>query len=160
MRRAGNTEAARLIKNHRSLQLMDFSKPASAKITANETGFALVFKDPNYQPTKEEKVRLDRFAMMMTEGFFFPAYSDEPNMGNFLKQCYEDWFDLDDISIETRRRRDFVPLSFHLIDPKYIKPIVPTLNQAIPRWDADMLTPFIEDPDLPPSILEEKNIQY
>lgn len=148
LRRAGDTEAARLIKNHRSLQLMDFAKPSSSKLTT-QAGFTLVFQDPNYQPKKEEKQKLDQYALLLTQSFFYPPFSDEPNFANFLKVCYEDWFDLDDISIEIRRTRDNSPLGLHLCDPQYIKPIIYPIKDYH-RYDRDSYEKFMEDPMIDP----------
>ena len=159
LRRAGKTEPARLIKNKRSLQLMDFAKPVAAKYNATDTGLALTFKDPNYQATKEEKIELSRFSTLLTEKFFYPPLEREPDFAGFLKVCYEDWFDLDDITVETRRTLDGTPLSFHLCDPKYIKPIMPRLAN-FGRWDQDILEATVMDPERAHDVVSPQSIEY
>ena len=57
LRRAGETEIPRVIKNLRRLQLTEFSETASSKKYGREMGFALAWKNPNYKATKEEKER-------------------------------------------------------------------------------------------------------
>lgn len=137
LRVAGRTEAARLIKNTRSLQMQDFSRPSYQK---KDPGLALDFKLPGYKPSTEEKEKLKYFTSIFAERFFFPAFAKEANLGLWLSAAYNDWFDLDDITFEIRRRPDMTPLGFHLMDPVLVKTVIPDRNnveykQQMQRWD-------------------------
>lgn len=138
LRNAGKTEGARLIKNNRILDLTKFGRPSFNK---EQPGFDLVFEDPDYIPTTEEKEFLKHIKIQLCKKFFFKvgAYPSAIGLGAWLGLCYQDWFDLDDISCEIRRSGIGVPLGLHLVDPALIKPILPRMdtkgaNQNM-RWD-------------------------
>lgn len=144
LRNAGKTEGARLIKNNRILDLTKFGRPS---FKMEQPGFDLVFEDPDYIPTTEEKEYLKHIKIQLCQKFFFKvgAHPNCIGLGAWLGLAYQDWFDLDDISCEIRRSGTGTPLGLHLIDPALIKPILPRMdtkgaNKHL-RWDV------VEDKD-------------
>lgn len=122
LRRAGATEAGRLIKNKRRLDFAQYARPP--KENGIQRGCKLVFKNPEYSPTKEEKQRLMVWQDRIFRNFFFAANDLNPSFVKFIGNAYEDFFDLDDITIEVRRDGLGNPLSMHLADPVIWKPVV------------------------------------
>ena len=143
LRRAGETETPRLIKNLRRLQLTEYSEPASRKKYGKEIGFAIIWKDPNYEPTEAEKKTLDSYAGRIAEKFFFPAGETTPSLLKFLGECYENFFDFDDITLRIMRDGINQPTGARLEDPALWKPIIPKVLQY-PRFDTDLIQPLDE----------------
>ena len=138
LRRAGETETPRLIKNLRRLQLTQFSEAASSRKYGREQGFALKFKNPEYRPSEDERQMLLNMELKLQELIFFPAGSLYPSLSQFLGAAYEDFFDLDDITIRIRRDATNYPIGIHLEDPTLWFPTVPKVMKY-PRHDQDLL---------------------
>ena len=138
LRRAGETEVPRMIKNLRRLQLTDYAETASAKKFGKEQGFTLAWKNPAYEPTDAEEKKRKDFEMRIQQSFFFPAGEQHPSLAKFMGTAYEDFFDLDDITIAIVRDALFQPIGMHLQDPGLWFPTVPKVVQYS-RFDADML---------------------
>jgi len=132
LRAAGKTEPARLIKNTRILQLREFGKPS---FEDNQPGVYFCAATPGYHFTKEEKARIDHFLPIFIDKFFYPAFAKRPNFGEWLGVAYCDFFDLDDITNEVRRRADNIPLGFQIVDPTLIKTVIPKNPSTLDRWD-------------------------
>jgi len=133
LRNAGKTEPARLIKNRRSLQFTEYGK---VSLEQKESGLTIQFEDPEYKPTLLEKQTLKEFTFKFVNNFFFPPFTDKPNLTKFLSSAFQDWFDLDDITFEIRRSGSGMPLGFHLTDPTIVFHVLPDKNNY-PRWDQD-----------------------
>jgi hypothetical protein len=138
LRKAGETEVARIIKNMRRLQLTEFADTATRKKFGNEVGFSLVWRNPLHEPTKEEKEEVGNWESTLQEKFFFPAGSRVPSLARVLGTMYEDFFDVDDITIEIRRDRTHYPIGLHLADPALWYPTIPKVKKYI-RHDQDLL---------------------
>ncbi|HEX2868704.1 MAG TPA: hypothetical protein VHO03_16810 [Ignavibacteriales bacterium] len=123
LRRAGESEVARLIKNKRRLDFMQYASPP-AQTGGVERGVKLVFTNPLYQPSKEEKALLSEWETKIFSQIFFPPNETKPNFGKFIGAAYEDFFDLDDITLETRVNGLGDPVAIHLQDPIIYKPII------------------------------------
>jgi hypothetical protein len=139
LRRAGATETPRMIKNLRRLQFTNYGVPAGRQQFGKEVGLTFVFKDPTHQPTKEEKKTLAEWEIRLIERFFFPAGDNQPSLVKFLGECYEDFFDLDDITIETLRDGLNQPIGLQIQDPTLWYPEVSTVKNLPVRYDDDMV---------------------
>lgn len=124
LRRAGETEAPRLIKNKRRIDLSLYGKQADKGAYGIERGAKLVFSNPEYSPTKEESILLREYEKVIFNKLFFPANEPKPNFAKFIATAYEDYFDLDDITVEIRRDRFGYPKAIHLQDPIIWKPVI------------------------------------
>jgi len=124
LRKAGESEPARLIKNKRRLDFMQFAKPVKKSNFGVERGVKLVFNNPDYQPSKEERELLREWELKIINNFFYPANESYPNFGKFIGSAYEDFFDVDDITLEIRRNGFGEPIAIHLQDPIIYKPVV------------------------------------
>lgn len=133
LRNAGKTEGPRMIKNKRRLQFNEFAKPS---VDAKVPGLTVKFINKDYVPGEIEKQNLKEFTFKFVDKFFFGPASTKANFGNFLGICYEDYFDLDDITFEIRRSMLGKPLGFHLCDPVLVYHVVPR-NYTFDRWDKD-----------------------
>ncbi len=122
LRKTGSIEAGRLIKNKRRLDFAQYGKPPKAQ--GIQRGAHLVFSNTDYSPTKEEKMKLKQWEMKIFKNFFFAANDIYPNFGKFIGNAYEDYFDLDDITIEIRRNNLGRPLAIQLQDPILWKPVI------------------------------------
>lgn len=131
LRMAGKSVAARLIKNTRALQFTEFAKPS---FETRCPGMTLKFANPDYQATPVEKQALKELTYRFTDKFFFPLGNTKPSLVKFLGASYNDFLDVDDISIEIRRSMTGKPLGFHLADPEYIHHVIPK-NDKYDRWD-------------------------
>lgn len=132
-RNAGRTEAARLIKNKRRLQMTEYSRPSHEK---KVPGLHIRFRDTKYKPTEIEKESLRHYNNVFVDNCFMPAYTLEPNMHQFMGEAYDDFFDLDDISIEIGRTVGGKPLRLHMTDPASIFHVRPTgVPRYTSRWD-------------------------
>lgn len=131
LRNAGRTEAARLIKNTRRLNFTEYSRPSFNK---KQPGLTLSFKDDEYKPSVMEKQELKELTIKLIDNFFFVSSQIEPDFNSFLGVCYEDFFDIDDITFEIRRSKLGMPLGFHIVDPILIHHIIPR-NRGYQRWD-------------------------
>ncbi len=136
LRMAGRTEIPEMIKNLRRLQLIEFGQPASYKRMGRDIGFHLTWKNPLYNPTDEEKKSLVFWEQKFAERFFFPPGEYKPNLGKFLGTCYNDFFDLDDITIQILRDSLGQPIGLLLQDPTLWYPTIPRIKQY-PRVDAE-----------------------
>jgi hypothetical protein len=122
LRRAGETEPARLIKNKRRFDLIQFGTiPIGENINR---GVQLVFDNHDFVPNKEEKALLKVWEKKIIDNFFFPTNDPYPNLGKFLGVCYEDYIDLDDLTWEIRRDRSGKPIAIHAQDPIIYKPVI------------------------------------
>ncbi len=122
LRRIGDTEPARLIKNKRRYDLSQY-----AQIPRNDSvqrGCRLVFTNPDYNPTKDEKALLNMWQQRIVDNLYFVGSDKEPNFAKFIAAAYENWFDVDDITIEYRRDGGGRLLSLHLQDPILYKPVI------------------------------------
>ncbi len=138
LRRAGATEIPRLIKNLRRLQLTEFGEPAARKKFGKELGFSLTWKDPTYEPTREETKTLNRWESRLQEFLFFPAGETNPSLPKFLGECYENFFDFDDMTVRIMRDGVGYPIGVRMEDPSLWKPIIPKVLKY-PRHDHDVL---------------------
>jgi len=127
LRAAGESEAARLIKNKRRL---DFALYGTVPVGDSERGAKLVFNNPDYTPTKAEKQLLRQWELRLFNNFFYPTNEIFANFGKFIGAAYEDFFDLDDITIEIRRDGLGNPVSVHLQDPIIYKPVIKPVRYA------------------------------
>jgi hypothetical protein len=137
LRMAGRTEVPEMIKSLRRLQLTEFASPASYKRMGKEVGFSLKWKNPDFKPTDEQKKQLTVWEARFAERFFYPAGDRTPSLSKFLGACYEDFFDLDDITIQVLRDGTAQPIGMLLQDPSLWVPTIPTVKQY-PRFDSDL----------------------
>lgn len=143
LRRAGESEPARLIKNKRRLDFMVWGNPPSQ--SSIERGAKLAFTNPDYVPSKQEKALLREWEQRIFSKLFFPANDPLPNFGKFIGNAYEDFFDLDDITIEIRKDGFGQPVAIHLQDPIIYKPVVKESRfNTFLSQDAE-LTALLED---------------
>lgn len=144
LRKAGQTEAPRLIKNHRRLQLSQFGRIAEK----DKQGIKIVHKDSEYKPAEKELKNMKKWTDIIANQFFFMPGETKPNLGRFLGAAYEDFFDLDKIAIFIRRTKDGKrPLGMILTDAALIKTIVPRTYNPM-RWDSDELEAIEKDAGL------------
>lgn len=122
LRRAGESEPARLIKNKRRLDFVPFGKIPNKE--GLERGARLIFNNPDYQPTKREKQILREWEIQLFDKIFYACNETTPNFSKFIGAAYEDWFDVDDITIEIRQDKLNRPISLHLADPIIYKPVI------------------------------------
>lgn len=122
LRRAGESEPARMIKNKRRLDFAQYGRPT--KDTGSKRGARLVFCNSDYQPTKEEKTALKQWEQKIIDKLFYASNDSSPNFGKFIGNAYEDFFDLDDITIEIRADGFNRPVAVHLQDPIIWKPVI------------------------------------
>lgn len=134
LRQAGMSPAARVIKQHRRLQLLEFGRFSANKET---TGFRLVHKDPDYQPTKNEADDMKKWGDIIANKFFFLNGSTKPNLGEVLGAAYEDFFDLGRMAFFNWRKKNGNPLGMILLDSALVKPIVPKRFWGMQRYDQD-----------------------
>jgi hypothetical protein len=170
LRRAGRSDPAQVIKNKRRLDLQAYGRiPTTEDV---QRGVRLVFEDPDYQPTKLEKARLKEWEQVIVNNFFFPPYTNEPNFGNFIGACYDDFFDVDDMTFETMRNQLHEPIGVRLVDPMIWRPVMKEgtwqnridFNRIDPRLDMDnrALSPMADYmvSKLNPQILPPDYIAY
>jgi len=145
LRRAGSTEPARLIKNKRRLGLAQYGR--IPKNDGIQRGCRLVFADPDYSPDKYEKAMIRQWDNVIFNNLFYAANDRKPNFSKFLGNCYEDWFDLDDITIEIRRNGLGEPQGIHIQDPQIVKPVIKKsrIYPNLQRLDETFLTPYLEN---------------
>lgn len=122
LKRAAQTEPARLIINKRRLDLAPYGM--IPKEDGIQRGFVLKFRNKNYSPSKEEKITLDIWAQKFVDTFFYAPNDDVPSLPKFIGACYEDWFTYDDMTMEIRRDGYGCPLALHLQDPVIYKPTI------------------------------------
>lgn len=145
LRRLGETEPARLIKNKRRYDFTQYARiPREDGV---ERGFRLKFKNINYKPDKYEKTMLEEWEQKVVDKFFFPANEFYPNLSKFLGNAYEDYFDYDDITLEIRRNALRRPIAIHLADPRMFKPIIPDRGQIKTATFNDMKEDIFLEPD-------------
>ncbi len=156
LRRAGESEPARLIKNKRRLDFMQFGKSPQYE---GERGAQLVFRNSDYQPTKEEKLLLKEWEGKIFDNLFFPANDPYPNFGKFLGNAYEDFFDLDDITLEYRMDGFGRPIAIHLQDPIIYKPVIKERVFSYNELYKDDISDLINDYEKLFDIEEIKDIQ-
>lgn len=122
LRSAGNVEAARLIKNKRRLDLAQYARiPGPNEV---QKGAKLVFNNPDYSPTPEQKAMVRMWERKLFDKIFFAGNDPMPSFAKFIGNAYEDFFDLDDITIFERKDDLGKPLALHLGDPITVKPII------------------------------------
>ncbi len=138
LRKGGQTETPRMIKNLRRLQLTEFSELAASKKYGKEIGFTLAWSNPGYEPSEDEEKKRQYFEQRIRESFFFPAGESTPSLAKFLGGMYEDFFDLDDITLEIHRDPTFQPIGVHVTDPSLWFHTIPRLKQYS-RFDRDLL---------------------
>ena len=145
LRRAGNSAAARMIKQYRYHQLEEFAQVSDGK----RPGFKLVFIDAERKATKKEQDTIAEWENIFARQFFFVPNENKPNMGKFLRYAFQDFFDLDKIAIETVRTQASTnktknyrgtPLGLALQDSGTIFHVLPRMEQAntgvdLYRWD-------------------------
>ena len=116
LRKVGGTEPARLIKNKRRFDLEQYGK--IPRMGGVERGCRFRYRDPHKRPTKSEKAILRRWEQQIISNFFYVAQDPYPNLSKFLGTAYDDYFDLDDITMEIRRKYLGTPIGVHLSDPR------------------------------------------
>lgn len=143
LRRAGESEAARLIKNKRRL---DFVIWGSLPVQNGgiERGAKLVFCNPLYQPSPEEKLLVSEWEIRLINSFFYPPNESKANFGKFIGAAYEDFFDLDDITLEVRMNGMGDPVAVHLQDPVIYKPIIKPRKYDQTAYNSD-ITELLND---------------
>jgi len=122
LRKAGESEPARLIINKRRLDLNEFGKLTTGQ--GSERGVKLEFSNPDYTPSKLEKMELKEWERRIFPNFFYPSNSTNPNFPVFLGNAYEDFFVLDDVTLEIRTNSFDKVLGMHIQDPILYKPII------------------------------------
>ena len=163
LRRAGQSEPCRLIKNKRRLDCIQWGKSPSNEGVGR--GAKLVFEQEDYQPTKEEKLILREWESKIFSKIFYPANSQYPNFGNFIGNAYEDFFDLDDITMEIRQDGFGRPVALHLQDPIIYKPVVKPRKFDMHPLYRDDITDLMNDyekllQELPPVKDEAEDPDY
>lgn len=143
LRRAGATEAGRLIKNKRRLDFAQYTRiPRKDEV---QRGVVFEFTNPDYQPRGEERAKLREWERRLITNFFFAANDVYPNLARFIGNAYEDWFDLDDITFEIRRDGLGTPIAVHLQDPLIYKPVIKKRKARITNLIIDPLEDWLED---------------
>ena len=144
LRRAGATEAGRLIKNKRRLDLAQYARiPRKDEV---QRGVVFEFTNPEYQPSKEERAKLREWERQLVSNFFFAANDTYPNLARFIGNAYEDWFDLDDFTFRISRDGLGRPISVQLDDPIIWKPVIKKSRlPQIYNQKIDPLQAWIED---------------
>jgi hypothetical protein len=144
LRRAGATEAGRLIKNKRRLDLAQYARiPRKDEV---QRGVVFEFTNPEYQPSKEERAKLREWERQLTTNFFFAANDTYPNLARFIGNAYEDWFDLDDFTFRITRDGLDRPIAIQLDDPIIWKPVIKKRRAPIIyNKGIDPLQAYIED---------------
>lgn len=135
LKRAAQTEPARLIINKRRLDLAPYG--VAPKEEGIQRGFILKFRNTEYHPSKEEKTLLKIWQQKFIDTFFYAPNDDVPSLMKFIGAAYEDWFTYDDMTIEIRRDGLGFPLAMHLQDPIIYKPVLKKKTLATIR-DEDM----------------------
>lgn len=143
LRRAGATEAGRLIKNKRRLDLAQFAR--TPRRNEVQRGAILEFCNPNYQPSKEERAKLNEWQQQIFTNFFFAANDVFPNFARFIGNAYEDWFDLDDMTFEIRRNGLGDPLAIHIQDPMLYKPVIKKRRAPVTFDRGNPLEEYLRD---------------
>ena len=144
LRRAAQTEPARLIINKRRLDLAPYG--VAPKEDGLQRGFVLRFRNEDYAPTKEEKVLLKVWQQKFIDTFFYAPNDDVPSLMKFIGAAYEDWFTYDDMTIEIRRDGLGSPLAMHLQDPVIYKPVIKKKTLATIRdHDIEALSEMLGD---------------
>lgn len=144
LRRAGQMEVARLIKNKRRLDFVQYGQ--SPPVEGVIRGARLRFKNPYYEPKKEERMILRIWEQRLFEKFFYAANDPYPNFGKFIGNAYEDFFDCDDMTWEIRRDGIGRPHGLQLQDPIIYKPIVhDPRNTNFYAVDDEILQPYLEN---------------
>lgn len=143
LRRAGESEPARLVKNKRRFDLIQFgSVPVGDNINR---GVRLVFDNRDYMPSKEEKALLKVWEKKIVDNFFYASNDPYPGLGKFLGVAYEDYFDVDDITLEIRRDRNGKPVAVHVQDPILYKPVVKPAQYAGMLYGDDEITEALKN---------------
>ncbi|MHB8871958.1 MAG: hypothetical protein ACYC5G_05895, partial [Candidatus Doudnabacteria bacterium] len=143
LRRAGATEAGRLIKNKRRLDLAQYARiPRKDEV---QRGVVFEFTNPDYQPSKEERAKLREWERRLVTNFFFAANDTYPNLARFIGNAYEDWFDLDDITFRITRDGLGTPIAIQLEDPMIWKPVIKKRRSPIAFSQNDPLQAWLED---------------
>lgn len=143
LRRAGATEAGRLIKNKRRLDLAQYARiPRKDEV---QRGVVFEFNNPDYQPSKEERAKLREWERRLATNFFFAANDTYPNFARFIGNAYEDWFDLDDITLRIIRDNLGTPISMQLEDPMIWKPVIKKRRAPIAFLQDDPLEAWLKD---------------
>lgn len=145
LRRAGNSMAARMIKAFRFHQLSEFARTSDGK----RPGFRLAFRDEERKITDAERKKINEVEKIIADKFFFVPNETKPNFSKWLTLSYQDFFDLDKISIEIIRqtasankkyRYRGLPLAFQLVDAGTVFHVVPKVYQQgvdLYRWDLE-----------------------
>src|SRR4030043_918265 len=126
LKRAAQTEPARLIINKRRLDLAQYG--VAPKEEGIQRGFTLRFR--RQSPSKEEKALLSIWQQKFIDTFFFAPNDDHASLSKFIGSSYEDWFTYDDMTYEVRRDRLGSPLAIHQQDPIIYKPTLKKRNYA------------------------------
>ena len=143
LRRAGATEAGRLIKNKRRLDLAQYARiPRKDEV---QRGIVFEFTNPDYQPSKEERAKLREWERRLVTNFFYAANDTYPNLARFIGNAYEDWFDLDDITFRITRDGLGAPIAVQLEDPMIWKPVIKKRRSPIAFLQDDPLQSWLED---------------
>ena len=140
LRKAGESEGPRLIKNHRRLQLANFAKVSDG----SEPGLFVNHKKKGEKVSEADEKKMQDIASILVNDFFFMPGSTDPDFVNVLGAMYEDFFDLDKICFFKHKAKDNTPLGLILIDPEMVKPIVPKRN-FIKRWDEKEYVKLLEE---------------
>lgn len=144
LRKAGESEPARLIKNKRRLDLAQWGRTVVRSTQGIERGAKLAFNNPEYFPDKYEKARLREWENRLINHAFYPANEQKPNFAKFIGSAYEDFFDLDDITLEVRTDGLNNPIALHLQDPIIWKPVIKSRRYNETVYNND-LTELFED---------------
>lgn len=143
LRRAGSTEAGRLIKNKRRLDLAQYARiPRKDEV---QRGVVFEFTNPDYQPSKEERAKLREWERKLVTNFFYAANDTYPNLARFIGNAYEDWFDLDDITFRITRDGLGTPIAIQIEDPMIWKPVIKKRRSPIAFLQDDPLQAWLED---------------
>lgn len=138
LRKAGRTEVPRMIKNLRRYQLTEYGELAARKQYGKEVGFCFEWIDPQFKPTKDQEKRRIFFEKEIHSNFFYPANTSIPSFIQFLGQCYEDYFDYDDITFKIIRDGMNNPIALQIEDPNLYKPTIPKVKSYL-RYDQALL---------------------
>lgn len=122
LRRAGNTPIARLIKNKRRLDFVQYCKiPNKNEV---QRGWRLKYSNPDKNPTAVERAELRKWERYFMKYFFYAGNDTQPSFQKFVGNAYEDFIDMDDITSHILRDGLGKPLAIRLDDPILWKPVI------------------------------------
>lgn len=148
LRRAGQTEVPLMIKNLRRLQLTNFASLSRSKRFGAQVGISLRWLDESYEPSPTEEARRLWWEKTIQSRVFFPPSEPNPNLLKFLGVAYEDFFDLDDITIAIETDGLDRPQSLVIEDPTLWYPTISAIKPEQPSIYSDLAFPEVHTPEI------------